>query len=176
MTTQFNVFGVPDGFELHGMSKDNQFFQGFYIGAEKDEPLKIVKRPDGRLAYLFLKNEKVISGIGRAGSFFGFAITLKQGEYFNDTQTVKLLFNAIYNQIFANPKNGILIKNDYGNTVYQVTTFKSPMAQNLIETAVKAIETNAHLLELTKEEKVKNVNDALNTNNNIRNALDRSNE
>ncbi|NMA32695.1 MAG: hypothetical protein GX944_02065, partial [Alphaproteobacteria bacterium] len=103
-------------------------------------------------------------------------ITLKQGEYFNDTQTVKLLFNAIYNQIFANPKNGILIKNDYGNTVYQVTTFKSPMAQNLIETAVKAIETNAHLLELTKEEKVKNVNDALNTNNNIRNALDRSNE
>lgn len=101
---QFNIFGVPDGFDLYNGTPDKiKEFQTYYDSdCHETEKMIIHRKPDGaEVSYVYLRYN-MISCDSRPNSFFGLALTTSDGKYCTDVQWLLSLFQQIYSQVSRN--------------------------------------------------------------------------
>jgi hypothetical protein len=123
-SADFDVFGVPIGYDHYGNPENYFYFQFFYshlwYAYAKQNPVFEISRHDGRNVYVGMladDENTMISAGGRAGSFFAFAITLEKGAYFKNTEFLKKLFTEVFN-IFSDKDTGIVYKSPFGHFVH----------------------------------------------------------
>lgn len=101
---QFNIFGVPNGFDLYNGTPDKiKEFQTYYDSdCHETEKMIIHRKPDGaEVSYVYLRYN-MISYDCRPNSFFGLALTTSDGKYCTDVQWLLSLFQQIYSQVSRN--------------------------------------------------------------------------
>lgn len=118
------LFGVPYGFRTSKCKNEDAEFLGlFYVPNKPGTYLKVLRRPDNTIHYVFLMYEKpnavFLDSNGRSGSFFGIDLSLK-GQSITNTQVLSKLFQKIYDEYV---KGKIIQEFPNGNRKYLINDF-----------------------------------------------------
>ena len=118
------LFGVPKGFDTSRCSNDTRaFLERFYAPHEPGTEMKVIRRLDNSVHYLFMvyeNEDRVFCDVdGRSGSFFGIDVML-QNQYITDTNKLLKLFQLTYDRYI---KNKIIDETPNGLRKHKFRTF-----------------------------------------------------
>ena len=121
------LFGVPNGFSSSKCdTQTDNFLQLFYVPHKPGVEMKILRRPNNDVYYVFLVYEKegssFITSGGRPGSFFGMSLIF-HNEYLTKTDNLYTLFQMTYDKYV---KNKIIIEHPTGVRQHKFETFNVP--------------------------------------------------
>ena len=139
MNFDFNIFGVPNGFDSFKGDGDAGDFQSFfYDGSRENAKLTIHRKASGQVSYSYLRYNFLANG-SRAGSFLGMSVAFTN-QYCTDPTKLYRLFETVYKDVIL--KRKVLLEKVTDNSAVQakflVNTFKEVANEiNLIESVIR---------------------------------------
>ena len=143
------LFGVPSGFSCSECPKeDSRFLESNYVDNRKGNQLHIERLPSGSIYYSYLmyppEGRFFTSEEGRAGSFFGMSIVLKD-QVITDINKLTKLFQKTYQEYV---KDKIIKELANGNKkflVYDLRPKNDAIAKYVAQGLVNIIKNNPEL-------------------------------
>ncbi len=143
------LFGVPNGFSSSKCdAQTDNFLQLFYVPHKPGIEMKVYRRHNNDVHYVFLVYEKegsvFIDADGRSGSFFGMSLIF-HNEYIGNTANLYKLFQQTYDKYI---KNQIIIERPNGVRQHKFETFNVPddkIAEYVVRGMTSIIKQNPEL-------------------------------